>query len=426
MDAHKRPSRTTPSNSDVVPELRLDCRHYRGDRPCARGHQGVCALDCNDRDNMTPRVIIIKLGALGDVIRTAALLPAIKRQWPNAHITWVSRPGGVRMLSNHPMIDRLLNFDAEAICHLECETFDLCLSLDKEPGPAALAMRINAKDKRGIGLSCYGTVFPLNAAAAEYFRLGLDDNQKFHQNTRSYQELIFQAVDLPYQKDRYTLHPSETHLDRARRLWAQAGIGNNDIVIGLNTGAGDVFANKTWSQDQFAYLTEAIVTRLGFRVALLGGPAEVPRNRAIMGLCEHLNRPKDQQTRRSVVNLTNGARIDRNLHELEFAALIRRCNAVVTGDTMALHAAIAGDVPTIALFGPTCAQEIELYGLGTKLRTQAQCSPCYRRSCSRSPNCMDEITLNAVLEAISTWVRPRDESALAVSISDFDTAMDDI
>ena len=105
---------------------------------------------------MGTRMLVIKLAALGDVIRTAALLPGLKREWPTSHITWVTRPSGVRMLANHPLIDRLLSFDAESICHLEHERFDLCLSLDKEPGPAALAPKAdpwsNAPRSGGTGV----------------------------------------------------------------------------------------------------------------------------------------------------------------------------------------------------------------------------------------------------------------------------------
>lgn len=56
---------------------------------------------------------------------------------------------------------------------------------------------------------------------------------------------------------------------------------------------------------------------------------------------------------------------DRTLREL--AALVGRCAAVVTGDTLCLHVACALGVPVVALFGPTSAAEIELYGNGDKI-----------------------------------------------------------
>ncbi len=46
----------------------------------------------------------------------------------------------------------------------------------------------------------------------------------------------------------------------------------------------------------------------------------------------------------------------------QFQALLARCAVVVTGDSLGMHLAIAEKRPVVALFGPTCAQEIELYG----------------------------------------------------------------
>lgn len=370
------------------PQLKLDCRHFRGDRPCAAGVQGVCPAACASYAPMGTRILVIKLGALGDVIRTAALLPGVKAHWPQSHVTWVSKPSGVRMLANHPLIDRLLPFDAETICHLEQERFDVCLSLDKESGPAALAMRVSATDRRGVGLSPFGTPFPLNAACVDYFRLGLDDDQKFYANQSSYPELIYGAVGLPYHGERYTLHPTTAHHAAAARRWSAWGVTPSDVVVGLNTGAGDVFANKSWPADRFIELARRLTTRSTFRVALFGGPGERDRNRYIAAACPTV--------------IDTGC----DHAELEFAALVARANVLVTGDTMALHVAVALDVPCVALFGPTCAQEIDLFGRGEKCVTQLACSPCYRRSCDITPNCMDDITLENVFAAIQRWARP--------------------
>jgi heptosyltransferase-2 len=335
---------------------------------------------------MGRRILIIKLGALGDVIRTAAILPGLKKRWPASHITWVTRPAGTRMLANHPLIDRLLPFDAETLCHLEYERFDLCLSLDKEPGPTALAMRVDAGERRGIGLSPQGTPFPLNPECVEYFLLGLDDRKKFSHNTRSYQQLLYEALGLAYRGQRYRLHPGATHRAQARAAWADAGVAGDEVVIGLNTGAGGVFAHKNWPPEKFVDLARAIAARTSWRVALLGGPEERERNRRIAADCP------------AVIN--TGC----DHHELAFAALVQRCNALVTGDTMAMHVAIAADVPCVVLFGPTCEQEIDLYGRGEKVRTSLPCAPCYSRHCDRSPNCMDDVSVERVLAAVQRCV----------------------
>jgi heptosyltransferase-2 len=354
---------------------------------------------------MGTRIAVIKLGAFGDVIRTLALLPGLKRAWPTSHVTWVTRPAAARMLRHHPQIARLLPFDAESICHLTQERFDVVFSLDKEPGPAGLAMQLDAPDKRGIGLSQQGTVFPLNPECAHYFRLGLDDDLKFHQNPHSYQELIYSAVGLEYCGERYRLYPSAENRERAGMAWRLLGVRPDEVVVGLNTGAGDVFANKTWPPERFAQLAERLVLEYGWRVALLGGPREAELNRRLGDACLHLTLPGPRNPLPGVLNVCAVPPWDPGgPGELDFAALVQRCDAVVTGDTLALHVAVAGDVPTIALFGPTCAQEIDLFGRGTKLTADLPCAPCYRRTCDRSPSCMDEHSLDAVVAELRRWV----------------------
>jgi heptosyltransferase-2 len=93
----------------------------------------------------------------------------------------------------------------------------------------------------------------------------------------------------------------------------------------------------------------------------------------------------------------------------QFAGLVNLCDLVVTGDTTALHLAVGLRKKVVALFGPTCAQEIELYGRGEKIVSLLTCAPCYRRSCSRSPNCMEAISVEEVLRTINRLLdRPRE------------------
>jgi ADP-heptose:LPS heptosyltransferase len=365
--------------------LKLDCRHYRGDRPCAVGVQGVCPADCSAYDPMGTRILVIKLGALGDVVRTAALLPGLKARWPRSHITWVTRPNGVRMLAHQPEIDRLLPFDAETLCHLEHERFDVCFSLDKEPGPAALAMRVDARQRLGVGLSATGSAYPLNPECVNYFLLGLDDRAKFFENRKSYQQLLYEAVGLPYAGERYRLYPQTEQRRAAAAAWERCGLPRGEHLVALNTGAGAVFANKTWQPQQFAELARRLVSRPGVRVAVVGGPAERAINEQLQRVCPGVLDP--------------GGPFD----ELTFAALLARAAVLVTGDTMALHVAVAQDVPVVALFGPTCDQEIDLYGRGEKLIGDVPCRPCYRRSCDKTHTCMEAIGVGDVEAAVLRW-----------------------
>jgi len=188
-----------------------DCRHYRGDKPCFRNQ--LCT-GCKDYAPYAQRICIIKLGALGDVIRTLCILPELRRRHPDAHITWVSKPAGCRMIEAHPDIDRTLVFDPIAAMQLSQESFDVVICLDKEPQPCGLASAMFAKRKLGIGLSDFGTPAPMNDEAQSYFELGLSDELKFEKNRKSYPRLVYEALGWNYAGQRYELPVDESLADR--------------------------------------------------------------------------------------------------------------------------------------------------------------------------------------------------------------------
>jgi len=225
------------------------------------------------------------------------------------------------------------------------EKFDLILSLDKDPGGAALATLIRAKRKQGFGLGESGAIHPLNREAEPAFRLGLDDELKFRQNRKTYQETIFELAGLKYQGEEYILNLPEEDRDYARRFFKREGIRERELIIGLNTGAGAVFVTKKWTESGFAELAGSLSAKLGARLLLLGGESEKEVNRRIA-------------LRAKVPLIDTGP--DNTL--LQFTALIDSCSLIVTGDTLALHLAIARKVPAVAIFSSTCPPSIDAGG----------------------------------------------------------------
>jgi ADP-heptose:LPS heptosyltransferase len=359
---------------------KLNCRHFIGDHPCK--FKRVCE-GCDRYDPMGKRILIVKMAAIGDVLRTTPLLSGLKRTYPQSHITWVVDKEALPLLKNNPAIDRVLPFDFPSLLPLETETFDLVIGLEKEPRGAALTAKVKAAEKRGFGLGPEGSPYPINPASRYAFVLGLDDDLKFHQNQKTYPELIFECAEMDYQKDEYLFALSPEDIAFAQAFAKRAGLKKGDRVIGLNTGAGDVFANKAWTLEGYLQIIDDLQKEGKTRILLLGGPKEKERNQKIL------------RKKRGFVIDTG---CDNTLGQ--FAALINLCDLVVTGDTTALHLSVALRKKIVAIFGPTCAQEIELYGRGEKIASPLSCGPCYRRSCSVSPNCMEAIPASEVMKKI--------------------------
>ncbi len=361
----------------MTTQFKTDCRLFLGDRPCVWG--GRCE-GCEHYAPQGTRIVIIKLAAAGDVLRTTSILPPLKRKYPASHVTWVTDAAAVPLLEKNPYIDSVRTFGFDTWLELSARSFDVLMCLDKEPRACALASALRAGEKLGFAMSETGAPVPMNEGANYDYELGLSNEKKFHENTLTYPEIFCRAVELEYEGDAYMLALPDTSVEYAKRFFAE--MGPSEPVVGLNAGAGKVFANKAWTPAGFAELATTVRNRLGGTCVVLGGAEDRARAGEILRLAE-------------------GAAVDGGVHEiLDFSAIVGMLDAVVTGDTLAMHIAVALGVPAVALFGPSAPQEIELYGGGEKLVTPLDCAPCYLRSCDRSPTCMDAIEAGTVFDAL--------------------------
>lgn len=362
---------------------RNDCRHFNGEKPC----RFKCEGGCQHFEPFGTRILIIKLGATGDVLRTTPILRALKAKYPTSHVTWIVEPISAPLLKANPFVDRIWAPNFETLARLGVEEFDLMLCLDKVEAATSLAMICKAKEKRGFGLTPLGTLSILNPEAEFALRMGTSDHLKFHENDKAYQHIVFEAVGFPYNREPYVLELENDAAEWARAFYALHGLQNGPI-IGLNTGAGTGFAGKAWRVEKWAALARRAQSELGAQVLLLGGPQERERNAEIAA------RAADAVIDSGTSNTLS-----------QFVALVDGCDAVVTGDTTGMHVAIARQIPVVALFGSTCAQEIELYGRGEKIVAQVECAPCYLKKCPIGEICLDDLKFEDVFAALQRQMR---------------------
>jgi heptosyltransferase-2 len=359
--------------------LKADCLYFKGDKPCK--FKRLCD-GCQHYKRFPQTILVIKCRAQGDVLRTTALLPGIKRKFPESHITWLVDEESLELLSDNPYIDRVSGYSLGCVLPLMVEKFDVLISLDKEPPSTSLATVIKSADKFGFGMNAYGNLIPFNKEAEYAYQLGVDDDLKFSQNTMTYQEIIYKTAEIEYQGDGYVFQLDEVHKVRATRFFQEKAIDEARAAIGLNTGAGVKFETKQWSPENYLHLIERLNEGLQANVFLLGGKRET-----------ELNQYLETKAKSRVFNTGN----DNSL--LEFAGFLSKMDIVVSSDTLGMHLAIAQGKKIVALFGSTCPQEIDLFGQGTKLFAGVDCAPCYKQTCP-DMKCMDEITPEHVYKEI--------------------------
>ncbi len=370
-----------------APQVRPDCKHYRGLKPCGRAED---CDGCSDFTPIGPRVLIIKLGALGDVLRTTPLLTGLKEQIPGVEIVWLTSPASSELLENNPLIDSLWLTGAEALARLQVEEFDRVICLDKEPEAIACASLAKAPAKYGFGMSDKGRLAAFNRAAVENLRLGISDELKFRVNEKTYQRLIFEAAELEYKPEYdYVFNLNRADLDWAAEFMAERLDPQAKVVIGFNLGGGNVFAAKRWKIDHFLALRRMIDDRWGRMAAVLAFAGQDEAER----LARLLAAPGPP-----IIDTGTGNPMGR------FAALLGRCDVLVTGDSLGMHLALAMKSKVVLLIGSTTHREIELYGRGEMIVSEMECSPCYRRLCPKPKDCMENFTPELVMDRLAALI----------------------
>ena len=355
-------------------EINTRCRYHRGDRPCSFNKRvGATCAGCAHVSEYRSRILIIKLDALGDVLRTGSLLPFIRARHDQAHVSWLTRPSAVDMASCLEGVDEVIALDTEGLARVSAGGWDEVYSLSNDPNSAALATAASPS-RPAVGFSLRGGVLhPSNEAARHWMEMGVFDQAK-RANTRTYQDHMLAILGTTGTARPPRLTIDAGHREAARRTLARLFPGNSAPVVALNVGAGPRWPKKMLDVAQIAELATRVVEQLEARVVLVGGALEAARTSDVLRLCGR--RPEIQ-----------AALTPEGLKA--FAAMLGEVDVLVCGDTLALHVGSAMGTRIVCVVGPTSAAELaEFDGQVVKVTAaQLPCLGCYG-DCAKSDNCM--------------------------------------
>ncbi|WP_054030841.1 glycosyltransferase family 9 protein [Desulfatitalea tepidiphila] len=317
-------------------------------------------------------ILIVKLGALGDIINTLPLAIQLKQHF-KAQIHWITAPLSYPLLAGHPDIDQAILFDRNKsgvairslLRRIRSQQFDLVLDLQRTMKSGLICTA--ARGKRKIGF----------------------DKGRCKEMTWL---LPFERIPAgdPH------AHMVDQYLDFARYLGIPAGKVQWHIQSGghkvqglprryvvLNIGATKP-ANR-WTVQGFADLAMMIRKQCGMPCVLTGGPEDVPMASQIV------EQPPDS----NIINLVGKTSL------LELVDLLKDAIMVVTCDTGPMHLAVALGKNVVALFGPSDHRRTGPYR-GKVIRAKVDCIPCNRRSC-RKPICMSGIRAEDVFPVLKKY-----------------------
>ena len=372
----------TPTEADQI--IHTDCAYYRGSSPCVfHKRDGRPCPGCPDYAPLGKKVLIVKLDAMGDVLRTTAILPALHKKYPGLQVTWVTRERSRALLEGNPRVHRVLAVEGNYLEALFAESFELGIGLDADELSAKIMSLAKCAEKLGFVAGRFGQAEIASPEAGLWWRMGVNDRLK-QANRRTYQDLIYEICRLP---NPVALPELPAKLFDAAWLLerrSQLGIKSGQRIIGLNTGGGGRWQCKKWTVAGYVELIQRLRRRVPAALLLLyGGPEEVEFNAAILA-----------QAKENVVDLGCGNSVR------EFVSLVSLADVFFTPDSLGFHMAVALQKRTVVLVGPTSPWELDVYGRGEVLTADPTCAACYRGRCERVPTCMEQLDPGVVETAI--------------------------
>ena len=347
------------------------------------------------------RILVYRIGNIGDILVTLPTLSAIRKKFPDAHITLLTSPGqpgapgAEHILPMGEWYDELLVYftpdvrswqgRAGFLRRLRDGKFDLFIELPNQQSRPCDEVRNMIVAKLG---GCRHAV----GFAVSQHALFLREQTLLPQVREA--ERIYRSVAEELCLDAYqdvTLPVGDARQDEVGELLIRLGITDLEPFVVMHAGAKR--QTNQWPGERYARVADEIIGRWRTRVILTGSQSELPLIEDIVDrmrekptvLCGQLDLP-------------------------QMTALLKRSCLYVGNDTGPMHLSAAVGTPTVSIFS---ARDFEQrwypVGIGHEvLRRDAPCSPCFKEVCDRDLICIKGIEADDVLSAVERQLTRRE------------------
>ena len=344
-------------------------------------------------------ILIVKLSAIGDVIHTLPALNAVRKQYPDAHITWLVEETAYGVIKGHKALDRIIVSKRKTwlkglvrrsclknireVCrfikHLRDTRYDLILDFQALLKSGVLIGL--ARGGRKIG-------FDKGMEHQEHSYIFLNErvppvDMEVHALTRGM--MLLEAIGISSSEVEYNIYISDQERNAANDLLMHCGIKAPGLLVAINPMAK--WETKLWDNLKFANLADRLIEQANADVIFTGAHED---SEAIEDIISNMK--------------TRAANLAGRTDLKTLAALYEKASIVVSTDTGPMHLAAAVGTPVVALFGPTAPWRTGPFGEGHKIiRADLECSPCFKRQCN-TIDCMKQITVDQVFDAASAAI----------------------
>ncbi len=353
------------------------------------------------------KMLVVNPFGIGDVLFSTPLLKAIKKKYPDVSITYICNKRTEGLLKNNPCVSSIYVFEKDAYREM---WKDSKIKFFKEL--SALIYRIR-KDRYDAAIDIslgYMTGLLLFLFAAVPRRVGFNykNRSKFlsdkvnikgfdDKHVIEYYMSLGKAFGLDVSDKEMELTVSAVDSSWADEFLAKSGARKGDRICGLIPGCGASWGKdasyRRWSAWKFAKVADHVSDRHGYKILVFGDSKEIP-------LCSKVQSEMKAPAIQACGKTTLG----------QFAALLNRCDLVVTNDGGPLHMAIALKRKTVSIFGPV---DEHIYGpyppdrRYVTIASDCPCRPCYKNfkyvRCD-TLNCLKDIKPDKVIRAVEALI----------------------
>lgn len=333
------------------------------------------------------KILIIRLSSIGDVLLTTPVIRLLKKRFPECQIDFLIKKEFAELLAHHPNIFHLYCYDKNSDVNtltkirkmIRDQQYDLIVDLHKNFRSYCLTACSGARDivryKKDFIRRFLLVKFKLN-----FYRAIIPIYQRFINALKRY--------EITYDGDGLDIFIDQQAERRINEKYSNFLNNSSGIVIGIAPGAKH--ATKQWTSEGFSAVINFFINNKKAKVMIFGSKQDqfvvdrfsVEQPQLILNTCGKLSL-------------------------LETAALMSRCDLLLTNDSGLMHLASAIKKKVVAIFGST-TEELGFFPYATEhivvQNSNLKCRPCShigRKKCPKEHfKCMKEITAEQVISAI--------------------------
>jgi len=350
------------------------------------------------------KILVMRYGALGDVLQTTPVLSALHSFWPDAKIDYWASGSAASALSYNPLVSKIVNADMNGalgitrplalLRHalmLRSFGYDLAVCLGTDPFYGLLAWLSGIKRRAGLILNKNKATF-----LQTWIEYTLGEKTGLQAKSNALMQLLssnITAVD--------SCPIMFWNLSDEEKITDLLGPRDDPLIAFFPGGGVNKFrpwANRRWRTDKWVALGNKILEkRDGFRIVLFGTKVDVSVIADIVKMLPH-----DR-----IINLTEQTTFS------QLAPMLKRCRLLISTDSAPVFVAAAVGCPVIVIYGPEWPERTR--PSGTQLWYPAYADIECRDNCATFPakspicqnECIDSVTVEMVSDRVSDALENR-------------------